>query len=651
LPPADDNSTALELGESPFESLALWDWDVRAQEVTWSGSSGLWELLGQSAPQRRAEWLSRIEPPDAPTALAQQEEGLRAGKGWRATYRLRGAPQRLREQAYVVRDFSGPLRVVGTLSLRRESSRRLRRPTLVERLEHSEERFRTFVESIPQLAWQATREGWIYFYNQRWYDYTGMTPDECEGWGWVSVHDPHDLPRVLARFRRALETGQPWEDEFQLRRGSDGMLRWHLSRALPLRDRNGRICQWFGTNTDIHDRKVAAEERAALLARERDARRQAEEANRAKDEFLAIVSHELRTPLNAMMGWAQLLQTGSLPQEKEAQALDRIEQSARLQAKLIDDLLDVSRIIGGKLQIERETVDLARVVRAAVESLRHVAERRRIQVALAGELPELTVEGSGARLQQVLSNLIDNAIKFSESGQVVEVSLVREGSQARIDVCDHGAGIDPEFLPRVFQRFGQADTSTTRRRGGLGLGLSIVKHLVELHGGRVSVTSEGHGHGARFTVHLPRKGVTGEVPRLVIENAEPMLTGITVLGVDDDQTARDVLRALLADRGADITTVGSAGEALALLHSQPVDVIVSDIGMPDVDGLELAARIRCDPDPAIAGLPLVALTAYASGSDRDRAFVFGFDAYVTKPVEAKELVRNITLALRARARR
>jgi hypothetical protein len=621
---------------------------VRAQEITWGRGSQLWSGLGQSAPRRRAEWLSRIEPNDASRAHAVQADGLRGARGWRSTYRLRGSSERLREQAYVVRDASGPLRVVGTLALRRESSRRVRRATLVERLEHSEERFRTFVESIPQLAWQATPGGWIYFYNQRWYDYTAMTPEDAEGWGWITVHDPDDLPRVLARFRHALETGQPWEDEFRLRRG-DGTLRWHLSQALPLRDRSGRIVQWFGTNTDIHDRKLALEERSQLLAREQEARKQAEAASRAKDEFLAIVSHELRTPLNAILGWAQLLRNGSLPQEKEAQAHERIESSARLQARLIEDLLDVSRIIGGKLEIEREKVDLARVIRAAVESLRHAALQAKVQVVVLGDVPELTVEGSNARLQQVVANLIENAIKFSEPGQVVEVELGREGGEARIDVRDYGAGIDPEFLPHLFERFGQADTSTTRRRGGLGLGLSIVRHLVKLHGGRVSASSRGEGCGARFTVHLPRKGTTGEVPRIV-DTAELMLSGITVLAVDDDQTARDVLRALLADRGAIVTAVGSASDALHLLASQPVDVVVSDIGMPEFDGYELAARIREHADPGIANIPLVALTAYASIHDRDRALGSGFDAYLPKPVEAHDLVRSICTALRARAR-
>lgn len=651
LPSNDQKRTAdspLAAG-SPFQQLALWDWDLRDDTVLWGSRPELWNGLGRLPPCTRADWLGLLSADDAAIVQVEQDRALRSGRPrWRVEYGVGLERARCVEEAFVARDEGGPARVVGTLSMLNRSSHEVARPTLGERLEHSEERFRTFVETIPQLAWQANPDGWIYFYNQRWYAYTGTTLEQMEGWGWVTVHDPHDLPRILKVFRRALEIGEPWEDEFRLRRGSDGMLRWHLSRAMPLRDRDGKIVQWFGTNTDVHDQKLALEERSALLAREREARKQAEEANRGKDEFLAVVSHELRTPLNAILGWSQLLQNQGLPPDKRRNALSRIESSARMQAKLIEDLLDVSRIIGGKLQIDREPVDLSRIMNAAIESLQPLAQRRGVELVLDPKPPQLSVEGSASRLQQVVANLVDNAIKFSDPGQRVTISLVREGADARIDVTDRGLGIEPAFLPRLFERFGQADSSTTRRSGGLGLGLSIVRHLVALHDGRVEAHSDGPGHGARFTVRLPRKGATGEVPRVEDSVAPTTLTGLDVLAVDDDETARDVLGAILLDRGASVTLAGSAAEALTALRTKSFDVVVSDIGMPDVDGFALAARIRSHPRAEVARLPLVALTAYASVGDRDRALAQGFDAYVAKPIETAALIRSISVAIRSR---
>jgi PAS domain S-box-containing protein len=606
----------------------------------------MWRGLSASPPSTRAQWLARLPTSDA-ARVAELQAGALDGTRtrWEVEYALHEGVTLL-ERGFVARSESGPVRVIGTLSL--AGTPRAREVPLGERLQRSEERFRTFVEGIPQLAWQATADGWICFYNQRWYDYTDTTLETMEGWGWIAVHDPHDLPRMLKVFRRALATGEPWEDEFRLRRGSDGMLRWHLSRAMPLRDGEGKIVQWFGTNTDIHDQKLALQERERMLERERSAREAAEENNRAKDEFLAVVSHELRTPLNAILGWTQLLQSPELPDDKRAHALERIEASARQQARLIEDLLDASRIIGGKLRIDTELVDLGRLLPSALESLRPAAQRAEVAVRIVGDAPSLTVQGSATRLQQVVSNLVENAIKFSERGGEVRVMLRRQGREACIEVADDGAGIDPTFAPRLFERFGQADSSTTRRRGGLGLGLSIVRHLVELHRGRVEARSEGLGQGARFFVYLPRQGATGEVPRIDEDDAPRTLRGLEILAIDDDESARDVLGALLLERQATVTCVDSAAAALTVLRTKAVDVVVSDIGMPDVDGYALAQRLRADDEPKVAAVPLVALTAYASIADRERALAEGFDAYLAKPIDSEDLVRVITAALRTR---
>jgi len=649
LPQADDTDPRGSEGTGGhFAAVALWDWDLTAESIVWNASTQLWHALCNEAPPHREAWLALLPPTDAAALRGTQLRAFSGGASqWTLVYRLRSSGTRLLERAFVARDETGPVRVVGTLELAQDRPRRGR--SIGQELEHSEERFRTFVESLPQLAWQAAPDGWITYYNQRWYDYTGTTPAEMLGWGWITVHDPRDLPRMLKVFRRSLEECEPWEDEFRLRRGCDGMLRWHLSRAIPVRDRQGRIMCWFGTNTDIHEQKLALEERSALLTRERVARSEAEAASRAKDEFLAIVSHELRTPLNAILGWAQLLTTVTLSPEKQREALTRIESSARLQARLIEDLLDASRIIGGKLSIQHEPVDLAQVVHQALETLRQTAEKKGVALCVVGELPKLTVDGSPERLQQVVSNLVDNAIKFSEPGQAVDIALVREGDEVCLQVLDRGVGIDPAYLPRLFERFGQADTSTTRRKGGLGLGLSIVHHLVRLHDGRVEARSDGLGHGARFLVYLPRRGSTGQVRAVAPLEVPTHLRGIDVLAVDDDESARDILGAVLLEYGATVTVVASASEALEVLRSTAVDVIVSDIGMPEIDGFGFVERVRGHENPKIAALPIIALTAYASTTDRAVALAEGFDDYVTKPLEASRLAGAISATLRKRS--
>jgi signal transduction histidine kinase/ActR/RegA family two-component response regulator len=385
-----------------------------------------------------------------------------------------------------------------------------------------------------------------------------------------------------------------------------------------------------------------------LLESERAARAQAENANRIKDEFVATVSHELRTPLNAILGWAQVLRAAGDNYAEVAEGLEIIERNARLQAQLIEDLLDMSRIISGKIRLDLQAVDPVSAIEAAIESVRPTAEARgiRIQTMLN---PSTVVMGDPARLQQVLWNLLSTAVKFTAKGGHVAVTLREVESRVEISVADTGDGIAPEFLPYVFERFRQADGSTTRRHGGLGLGLAIVKQLVELHGGGVAAQSGGLGRGATFTVTLPLAGMRktggGREKKLPEANSPggeiADLTGVKILVVDDDDDARGLVKRLLTGCHAQVTTAASAAEALQLLGEMHPDVLISDIGMPGMDGYELIRQVRSRPASSKDVLPAAALTAFAHSEDRRRALMAGYQCHIAKPVEPAELIATI----------
>jgi PAS domain S-box-containing protein len=369
---------------------------------------------------------------------------------------------------------------------------------------------------------------------------------------------------------------------------------------------------------------------------------EANEANRMKDEFLAVLSHELRTPLNAIMGWADMLTSTRMDQESRLRALHSIQRNARVQAQLIEDLLDVSRIVAGKLALRHEHVDLAMVVSAAIEDLR--AEMHDKQLALAATIADdpVVVTGDAQRLQQIVWNVLSNAIKFTPIGGSIEVMLGRVGEQAEVVVRDTGQGITAEFLPHVFDRFRQADSSTTRRHGGLGLGLGIVKHLIEAHGGIVTAASEGIGKGATFTVRLPlRRSVAASLDQRGREAplSATQLPDVRALVVDDDRDAADLLVYALVQCGAQVTAVPSAIEGLRSLGRDSFNVLLADIGMPDVDGYQFIRTIRArehsSKGPPIAA---IAITAHAGPGDRERALNAGFDWHLTKPVVSRDVI-------------
>ena len=408
---------------------------------------------------------------------------------------------------------------------------------------------------------------------------------------------------------------------------------------------------------EVAERKQAEEERARLLIREQAARAEAERANRTKDEFLATLSHELRTPLTAILGWTHLIRGGNLDDSMLGRALETIERNAKSQSQLIDDLLDVSRIITGKLALDFHPVELSAIIEATIDTVRPMAEAKSIRVEPQLKTSHCLVSGDPARLQQVIWNLFSNAVKFTPEGGHVEVGLMCDERHVELEVTDTGQGISQEFLPYIFDRFRQADGTTTRKHGGLGLGLAIVRHLVELHGGTIRAESDGDGQGATFTLSLPlaqTAGATNGSGAPMVETAdaveaeEPrslarstMLKGLRILIVDDEEDTRELVQEVLGRQGAEVRTSSSVAEALRTLAGWQADLLVSDIGMPREDGYELIRRVRKLDALHQGQIPAVALTAYAGAEDSKRALAAGFQMHLAKPVDPQALIEML----------
>jgi len=456
---------------------------------------------------------------------------------------------------------------------------------------------------------------------------------------------------IVKIFRHTLETGEPYftpeRIEERLDLGVTEYYEWQINRIPLSRGGYGAVCYF----RDISAQVAARTEREKLLAAERIAREEADAASRAKDEFLATVSHELRSPLNAMLGWSRLLSGGKLPEETAARGLRAIEQNAKAQAQLIEDLLDVSRIISGKFRLSHEPIRLSPIIEAAVDSIRPAAESKGVKLLLTLDPDAGPVLGDAGRLQQVVWNLLSNAVKFTGKGGRVQVALLRVNSRVEIVVSDTGQGISPEFLPHVFNRFSQADGSNTRAHSGLGLGLAIVRHITELHGGTVTADSDGQGHGATFTVKLPlmvmqAKHDDGErvhpgVNRDVGLQLKPTLQGTRVLVVDDDPDTLLLLSAVLTESGAYVKTASSAEEGFTEVKAWRPNLIVSDIGMPGENGYEFMTRVKAWGRETGTWIPAVALTAYSRVEDRMKTLAAGFQMHLPKPVEPAELVAVI----------
>lgn len=520
----------------------------------------------------------------------------------------------------------------------------LERQRILEILRQSEERYRYLAEAIPQLVWTTNANGECDYFNQNWCEYTGLTLEQSLGSGWLAALHPDDIQNADEVWSNAVKNSTIYNNEYRFKRAFDGSYRWQLARGLPLKDEQGIVVKWFGTCTDIHEQKQILEERAHLLELEQVARAKAETANRIKDEFLAVLSHELRTPLNAILGWSKLLQTGRLNQAKTSEALATIERNANLQVQLIEDLLDISRILQGKLTLDITKINLESAILSALQTMRLAAEAKLIEVSTVFEPLMGEVMGDSTRLQQVVWNLLSNAVKFTPKGGKVEVRLKQADGYAQIIVSDTGKGISTEFLPFVFDYFRQADSTSTRNFGGLGLGLAIVRNIVEIHGGIIKADSHGEDKGATFTVSLPL--LQDESPRLKDEQNYAVLltpkslplTGVRVLVVDDDADSLDFAAFVLEQDGAFVIAVSSAYEALQTLAEVKPDVLVSDISMPDMDGYMLIRQVRTWTPEQGGQIPAIALTAFARNDDQQEALKAGFQMHLPKPFNPEKLI-------------
>jgi len=506
----------------------------------------------------------------------------------------------------------------------------------------SAQRFQFLAESMPIIIFTAKPDGEMDYCNRRLTEFTGLSCEELGTAGRLPFTHPDEAEEDDRLWRRSIESGEPFQLESRFRR-ADGVYRWHLTRAAAMRDAGG-IMIWIGSSTDIHDRKSVEE----TLVRQYH---ESEALSRAKDEFLATSSHELRTPLTSILGWAELLVTGGLDAETQRVALDSIVQSARAQSRLIDDMLDVSRLLTGKLELNSEPVDVAASLLLALRAITPSAERKNLTLEKSFTLGTSRVDGDPTRLQQIFWNILANAVKFTPAGGRIRVRMSSTGSRIDIAVSDTGQGISAEFLPRVFDSLSQERGSSTRGHGGLGLGLSIVRQLVLMHGGTVFAESGGAGKGATFTVSFPARELTAAVEEPAMlhvrdakkppaSDAPSSIAGMRVLVVDDELEMRSLITTVLRAAGASVVTASSSADAFARLTAQSFDVLVSDIAMPDEDGHSLTRRIRARND-ANSTIPAVAVTAYGGPLQHQLALSAGFDDYVKKPFAPQDLVRAV----------
>lgn len=507
-------------------------------------------------------------------------------------------------------------------------------------LEISEKQFRLIADLSPVHLFRAGPDGDATFLSPGFLSMTGLSRERALGFGWVESVHPDDRERMMAAWHDALRSQVIFQAEFRFRLAT-GEYRWYRARVAPDRAEDGTVCGWVGAAVDLHELHLALDERAEALEKAESARRLAEEASQLKDEFLATASHELRTPLNAIVGWVHVLQSGSLvTEDQRRQAVNAIDRNAKSQTRLIEDLLDVSRMIQGRVSLKVSPIDLRPVIEAAVETIRHGAIAK--DIAIDVDLPEeaIAVIGDDHRLQQVAWNLLANSVKYTPRGGHVDVMLTRERGRAVVRVKDSGEGIDPSFLPHVFEPFRQGTSSFTMR-SGLGLGLAIVRRLVDLHGGRIAAESGGAGCGATFTVSLPLAHGAASIAHS--PTPDRMFHNLHVLVAEDDADSAAAVTAILQLHGCETQTAGTAAECLRITGEWPTDVLICDVGLPDDDGYGLLRRLRTLPEGE--WIPAIALTAYARPEDRAKALAAGFRAHLSKPLDPDSLLKEVSRAV------
>ena len=596
---------------------AIFTMDREGNITSWnSGAKNIFgydesEVRGQSG---RLVFVSEDRERGAPEL--EIEKALREGRAENERWHVRKDGSRFWGSGLMM-----PLRdgqqLVGFLKILRDTTEAR---IAEERLQESEERFRTLAESIPQLAWTARPDGNVYWYNKRWYEYTGTTPEEMEANGWQSVLDPEVVPGIVERWNTMLAIGERFDMDWPVR-GGDGQHRPFLTLVVPLKDRAGRIVQWFGTSTDISERRAMEE---ALL-----------EADRRKDEFLATLAHELRNPLAPIRTGLELMRlTQDDPATLEEIRITMERQTQQL-ITLVDDLLDISRITRGKLELRRCRVELGEVVESAVEASRPFIDEAGHELTVSIPEAPIIMNADPHRLAQVLTNLLGNAAKYTPDGGRIGLSARRENGSVAISVRDNGIGIPANMLERIFELFAQIDRPMEKGYTGLGIGLTLVKSLVEMHGGRIEVHSEGPNQGSEFTVHLPILDAESPETRSAPPNAVSAKVKRRVLVVDDNKAAADMLSLVIKMLGNEIRTACDGHEAVEAAQEFQPDLILMDLGMPRMNGFDAARQIR--EQPWGRNIRLVALTGWGQEEDRQRTREAGFDGHLVKPAEPADL--------------
>jgi PAS domain S-box-containing protein len=597
-------------------------------------------------------WLTIVHPDDKEEAARRSFEHFSKGGADTNTFRWvkkDGSEIWIESHSIVITDEAGkPIGMRGVtldISERKEAEKSIK---------ISEKRFRKLVEQSPISTQVFSADGRTILTNSAWEKLWGVTLADLPDYN--ILEDEQLVERgIMPYIKKAFEgtpTTIPSIPYYPDRGDFINQPRWVEAFIYPVKDEQNRVREVVLMHEDITERKEIEKERELILEREQAARLKAEEANRVKDEFLATLSHELRTPLTAILGWSQMLSNGSLDEETVKYAIEVIGRNARNQSQLINDILDVSRIITGKLRVAVKSIEIKSVVESAIEAVQISADLKNININFKYDDSIQTIKGDADRLQQVFWNLLSNAIKFTPQGGAVKIEAEKLTTHVRVSVSDTGQGIEPEFLPYVFDRFRQADGSSTRQHGGLGLGLAIVRHLVEIHGGTVSVASEGVGKGSTFIVDLPLN-FEMELPVSESENSFPQetaqnlslenktalpLNNCCILLIEDDPDSLELVTFQLEQSGASVTRAASSPEALEIFKTKRFDVLISDIGMPDENGYEFIRKVRA-LDAENGGLtPAIALTAYASSKDRSEALEAGFQTHLAKPVDKETLI-------------
>jgi PAS domain S-box-containing protein len=607
-----------------------------------SWNRGAEQMFGYSAAEAIGQHITLITPPERHTeeddVLARIRRGEKVDHYGTVWQTKDGRKIDVSLTASPIKDAEG--RVVGASKIARELT--LRKQAYEER-----ERLAAIIDSSDDAIVSKTLEGVITSWNRGAEQMFGYSAAEAIGQHITMIIPPELHPEeddVLAHIRR----GEKFDHYETVRQTKDGRKVDISLTVSPLKDAEGRIVGASKVARDITLRKRADEERERLRAREEAARRTAEEANRIKDDFLATVSHELRNPLNSIVGWVGLLRSGKLDEKTVARAVEAILRASRAQDQIIGDLLDVARIVNGRMRLDIRPVQLIEVLESAIDAIRPAAEARQIRLQALLDPAASPLAGDPDRLRQVFWNLLSNAVKFTSKNGRIQIISQRINSHIEVVVSDTGIGIEPELLPYVFDRFRQGDSGSNRQSSGLGLGLAIVRNLVELHGGTVRVESKGHGQGASFTVRLPtlialsagdeEERVHPTIEEITSVEAAPSLMNVKVLVVDDEPGAREIASTILAQAQAEVRTAESASEALEVMDQWQPDVLVADIGMPNVDGYEFIRQVRARSPESGGAVPAAALTAYARTQDRLRVLSEGYQMHVPKPFQPAELV-------------